>query len=839
MSTLAKEVNLAIKAKDARRVADLVIGASEKERRELREVVDGAWWHSLDSPERFPRMLARFGSATARQVASEWWSFALAGDSSPELTYEVLAARGGDFFATLARNIVEGGVQQGALLVRRALREGLIDAPPDHDAYVRGLVFQVGIANWREADSAYRAVLADLSLVEEIWQFFEVDCSTELTNAVAWGGTAGVERNRWLFAFPRLAADGILERDRLLDASLDALLRDFRPSKVGWYAKLHEELAPAKNERLSRVDRYLALLSSPVPSVVKEGLVGLKALGNAVDGDELARVASGPLSQRQKNLAMDTLGLLGRAAESSEESRGAVLAGVAVALGHERADVQERALGLLERYPDEVPQGEVLGFVDAVSPTLRARVEALIGIDLVPGAPAFVDVVENGPPVPAPAEIVPIEPVESVDELIELAASLMEGQGGGDDIERLLDGVSRLCAERPPGFERRVAGLVKRASEGNQWGWFTGIGIVQAVVLSWTTGAGASARGVPDTMLGFLARRAVDVASRAAKRNPRPLLALPTHSGGVIDPDVLAEREQHVGRLRNRPDSNDRLQARLRSVREPTPVAYSWSAVTLNRWSRETRHMQLVAKEIPLQLSPLRTTLLGIGRTMGESIWLNSLAWGSWDTLGARWCLTVLPANPEVSFAGAARLIVDQLDTNPQLNPQVALEDALRPQVPMGDIAWLAVGGALMAKSPDLQRVATDVVVMSVEDGRFDAELLADAVAWLVANGFAKVSRLQSPLRDIGRVSHRHAAAVVDATEGLLARLTEAPHGLHAPLEAVLEHAAGAGLGVKRPEARATLERFGSQVSRSSKLARTVQSLLALTPGGAPARALK
>jgi hypothetical protein len=84
------------------------------------------------------------------------------------------------------------------------------------------------------------------------------------------------------------------------------------------------------------------------------------------------------------------------------------------------------------------------------------------------------------------------------------------------------------------------------------------------------------------------------------------------------------------------------------------------------------------------------------------------------------------------------------------------------------------------------------------------------------------------PLRDVGRVSQRHAVGVVNLTEALLERLTEAPHGLHAPLEAVLEHAARDGLEVKRPKARATLERIGAEVSRSSKLGRTIRSLLEL-----------
>ena len=61
--------------------------------------------------------------------------------------------------------------------------------------------------------------------------------------------------------------------------------------------------------------------------------------------------------------------------------------------------------------------------------------------------------------------------------------------------------------------------------------------------------------------------------------------------------------------------------------------------------------------------------------------------------------------------AGAARLIVDQLDAYPQLHPQVVLEQGLDAHVPLSEVAWLAVAGGLVAKSPDLQRVATGLLL--------------------------------------------------------------------------------------------------------------------------------
>lgn len=279
----------------------------------------------------------------------------------------------------------------------------------------------------------------------------------------------------------------------------------------------------------------------------------------------------------------------------------------------------------------------------------------------------------------------------------------------------------------------------------------------------------------------------------------------------------------------NRPDAADRTQAKLRTLRNLPPLNYSLSVVGRKAYRDEERFLDLEPARTPREFGSLSRAVAAVGRSHGSSIWLDPVAWGAWDALGARWCLTILPAQPEVAFAGAARLIVDRLDASPQLYPDVVLEHALDSSVRLADVAWLAIAGGLVAKSPDLQRISTDVVVASIEDGRFDREAAAEALAWLFANGFAKAARLQAPLRDAGRVSPRHAEEVLRLAEALLARLTESPHGLHAPLEAVLEHATRAGLAVKRAEARAALERIAGEVSRSSKLGRVVRSLLDLS----------
>jgi hypothetical protein len=52
--------------------------------------------------------------------------------------------------------------------------------------------------------------------------------------------------------------------------------------------------------------------------------------------------------------------------------------------------------------------------------------------------------------------------------------------------------------------------------------------------------------------------------------------------------------------------------------------------------------------------------------------------------------------------------------------------------------ARMAVAACLLAKSPELGRIAVDVLVAAIDDGRFDANGLGEALAWLADHDFAK-----------------------------------------------------------------------------------------------------
>ena len=835
---------------DPARVRDELLTLKDPERRQRAKAAGealrrGRLWDGRSRPSARQRavVLEWVGTATARQIVTDFWriSFVLIQDSElADDVYVVLASRGRSFFATLARGLLrrEGGWRSWPL-IRRAVREGLIEQP-EGDEYLRQLVISVGpgLSGMRDVESVYTGLLADPMLLErEVWQLFEIDVSSELAGATTWEPrdpnvpSEGISRgdNRWLYAFVRLADEGRLDRERLLDASLDALMRDFRASSVGWYAKLHEELSPTHEERLQRLERYLALVTSPVPAVVGEGLTALRRVEDALSPEAFARVAQTPFSFRQKNLAVETLALLGRLCARHPGARPALLAAAVPGLGHERKEVQERALKLLEAYPDDVPRAEVLVYAEGVASTLRARVEAVTGIGVAEPVAGAVEIPQPFRPRltwdvvrETRTELVP---VESVDELIELAADLLEGQGDGDGCERFLDGVSRLCDRRGGDFKRRTTGLAKRA-EATLWAE-GGTAVIGSVVLSWTRKQ--KPRQLPtrqQSVLGFLAERALEVAHRAARGSSRELLAFPTHGGGWIDPDVLQERERSVGRFFNRPTPIDREQARARGFPELSPPEYGWQVKTRRRWGSTTDAFVAQSTVVPSELGTLGPLVADAG-VIEDSSWYGPRGWGGEDALGVRWALTVLPSLPQLAFAAAAADAIASRDGAAYHHPDAVIAYALDASVPLGREAWLATAACLVAKSPDLSRVAADLVVSSVADGRFDGRSLGQAIAWLADNDFAKLNRLEAPLRDVARVSSLHGAQVVVTAESVLAHLAVAPRTLHSLLDVVVEASSATGRRIEDERARAFLGTISETASRSSKLGTLTRSLLA------------
>src|SRR5207247_5367729 len=187
-------------------------------------------------------------------------------------------------------------------------------------------------------------------LDDELWRWFACEGSGELSLAAY--DKYVQEQNTWLEAFRAMAADGTIDRTRVLASTLDALVRGFAPFRAGWFSRLHEALKPTRAERVAHRERYIDLLGSRVPATVSFAMKALGEVDKTGAFDPLAALdkLGVALEARDKGTAARALSILSKAARASGTAgvKARIAAVAARALGHESADVQAAALSLVE-----------------------------------------------------------------------------------------------------------------------------------------------------------------------------------------------------------------------------------------------------------------------------------------------------------------------------------------------------------------------------------------------------------------------------------------------------------------------------------------------------------
>jgi hypothetical protein len=195
-----------------------------------------------------------------------------------------------------------------------------------------------------------------------------------------------------------------------------------------------------------------------------------------------------------------------------------------------------------------------------------------------------------------------IEPIEDLDTLLERFAAVLEDPSSPDEVERVLDAVSRLCDQHPTDFDDRVAPLRAQALEVlkniGRTEWFESAlrwGLAKLAV-QWTERAAPDEWGAVIGTVGpgsgvvlvqprelytdagpgrgalFQARLA-EIVRRGAHRLAAPLLSAPTHAGGWIDPRTLVARAKVWQTLGQFPSNLDRALALLRLAPDHRPAA--------------------------------------------------------------------------------------------------------------------------------------------------------------------------------------------------------------------------------------------------------------------------
>lgn len=528
----------ALEAGDAEAVVQALAGAPESDRRALKPVLDAhvpVWEREgvemlWDDRQPFAAALraARLGIETLSELKKDWRE--LVGnrrelDADAELAVRLLADRRPPWIASWVTSLFErpGGWPTWFWPTVRALvRAGLCERP-EHSGYVLGMLGGVvrelpgrdheGEESWQDRQ-ARRAVWlaedlqADADLLEtELWLLF----STE--------GTRDAQLNDdWARALVVLSDAGVISRARLLDASLEALARDFAQFKAGWYSRFHELLVPTLDERVARVDAYLALCASRIPPTVSFALDALTLIDRetpeALAPEAVHSMVPVALTARAQKSAFAALALLASAAARDTSLAPSIALALCEGLAHEAAAVQKRCLTTLETisptpaaYPElwatingalsqlaaslrdraaawlgDAPDGLAAGDVPRDEPSaavdeaalreqalaLPAALRAATGVDLAlaaldadgPAPPAAAEARRHALPCAAGAQF---QQITELDALIELHAVLLERLDDPRDLERLLDGLVRFAASEPPDLAKRLGPLLRRA----------------------------------------------------------------------------------------------------------------------------------------------------------------------------------------------------------------------------------------------------------------------------------------------------------------------------------------------------------------------------------------
>ena len=398
---------------------------------------------------------------------------------------------------------------------------------------------------------------ADRELREElVWGMLRQEGNRGVSlSASDRSATMGSERTPgWSRTLAASIDEGLIERDRLLDALLDMLAADLPSGRAGWYSRTLRMLSMTLDEAEARQGALCALMSAPVGATVTLAVGQLTALSKAgrLDLELFARSCEGALMGSKAN-ALRVLGVLRDGLGAVESADLEPLLGVALSFPH--AQVQALAIDLAS---DALRSG-LLGSAVVGRLLSDAELDPLVvaTLDLLDPGHTATDqadpglVPEDDPGEQAPAAFLP--PPREVADLIPMSADDVSGRVGvlaqgaqmGLEYEALLAFLA--SPEFDPSALESLRPLVRRLTT-RRFGYERMLGTLLQIALD-GGGEGAEnplAAGTAwlesENMPALLRERIIEVAGLVERGRRYHLLATPTDDRGAVNPLVLVRR---------------------------------------------------------------------------------------------------------------------------------------------------------------------------------------------------------------------------------------------------------------------------------------------------------
>ena len=426
----------------------------------------------------------------------------------------------------------------------------------------------------------------------------------------------------WSRTFEASVNEGLIERDRLLDALLEMLAADLPSARAGWYSRTLRLLAMTIDEAEARQSTLCALMSSPVGATVTLAVGHLSVLARAgrLDLELFARSCEGALMGSKAN-ALAALTILRGGLEVL--SPGGIEPLLAIALSFPHAQVQALAIelasdALRSGLLDSAAVGRLLSDAELdplVADTITFLDPGHTATDQAdPGPVPEEDTGEQAPAafLPPPREVVDLVPM-SADDVVGRVGVLAQGAQMGLEYEALLAFLAspefdpavleslrplvRRLTTRRFGYERMLGRLLEIALNGGEEGARDPL----AAGTAWLE---------TENMPTLLRERIIEVAGLLAGGQRYRLLATPTDDRGAVNPLTLVRRALDNGEAAPLPA--DLTQALLRVDTEHPDCAAALALV-------EEREAELPAA------ARIRLALTGAVRRRAEG-YLSSLS---------------------------------------------------------------------------------------------------------------------------------------------------------------------------------------------------------------------
>ncbi|MFJ4468671.1 DUF6493 family protein [Streptomyces sp. NPDC089424] len=779
-------------------VVGLLDGLTDAERRaclpelkELRKELRAAPWEPA-ARRAYPALHA--AGAACQTGAAGVASWIAAADMrwsqvSPGVLLHVLGDRETDWLADVTHRLAQRPVTAWVPFELMAGLVRLSGCPvPTTDAYVRGWVDHLN-GTWQRGGTLLDRLRRDLHLRELVAALFDTD---DIGGRLQWSRHDGPDG--WIGALAQLTVEGALDRGATVDACLARLLRGGTAADQRAFLRLLKCLALTRDEERERTADLSALASDATSTVAAHAQSVLAAL--ALDGGlaprRLAEMSEAVLFRTERKLVRAQLVLLGKVLARNASAAGQLLPAVAHAFGHDDADVQERALKLVERHVeklDSVPaRAELAMAAEQLIPGLRAR--AVESLGAAPAGPEPSGYEELLPPAPRPARLAPA--AAAAVELAEEVGAALASEPGVTDFERALDGLVRhaygdreaLVSALEPVVARRwwngADGSVARDAFGHSYGAVSDAasgldlllatlrGAVRTATLHTRVKRGSDTRDcVHSALLRAFECRLWEVAYRI-RTDPLPfLLSTPTWSTGLLEPADLVERLATYARLGTRVAEGDFAQALLRVRRGDREAAASAAlraaALGTAEGTRLAAWLTSGAPETPVAWR--RTSGRRVLVELGEVLELQEDFPPEFRSLGRpfggsrknRWCYhweddvrqhwpAMLPERRELV---AARLLqgLSELALDDARGAAAALPRLAESGGQAGEALHLGVAYALGARHPEDRLAAVDALLVLAARGQLDAARLGADLGQLVRCGAVKSQRLAESMR--------------------------------------------------------------------------------------------